>query len=135
MINIKNPNAADKIIELERALGWPRDLEGQRWENGLREDIANIQRNIGDQIHIKMKDIISAKEQEGIRIREGWVIYGQAGYDRYRIVSENDVSFSYKDYLDQPLEVGEVVFIRGQCTHMNENEAVEIASKIGFSIV
>lgn len=121
MINIRDPNAADKIIQLERALGWcggPENFEGPIWEEGLRRDIADIQRSISDKIHIRFDDVIWAKEGSGTCIRRGWTIYGQGGWDRYLIEEDGDIGF-----------------IKLMCTHMNEAEAVRIALEMGFSVV
>lgn len=122
MVNIKDPDAADKIIRLERAFGFygaPEVPEGSRWEAGLKRDIADIQRGISDRIHIRFDDVVWAEEGSGTCIRRGWIIYGQGGFDRFRIQEED----------------GNILFIKDQCTHTKTETAVTIASELGFSII
>jgi hypothetical protein len=117
MVNIKDADAAQKIITLERELGWPEDGEGKLWAEGLTRDIADIQRGT-------MTKIAEAGNSGQYTIRRGEVFYGQGGYDRFRIANQMP-----------GIEDGELLFILIQCSYTKEEIGRALAQKHGFTIV
>ena len=49
MIKLQDSNAVDKIIELERRLGWPED---RRWETELREEVNTLRSMLSQKLKL-----------------------------------------------------------------------------------
>lgn len=103
MINLTDENAAEKIIELERRLGMPKDKVGEEWEIQVSDDIANLRAGF------KQGVSLAALSPDGI--------YGQGGWNKYKTKKN-----------------GEIVFMKDFCTHMDKEQAAQIAHELGFNV-
>ncbi len=118
MPSILDKDAAEQIIGLERALGWPDDIVAKMWEKEIREVIDRTRL-----AYIKMTEecpeSLNAMGERTVFpvMTAGDSIYGQGGWDRYDLLGS-----------------GEIVFLTDFCVHMDKRNAAKKAVEMGFRV-
>ena len=70
-------DCAEKIIRLERELGWPQDQIGKEWETEVRKKITTLQ------VLFRQRILLSAETE----------ICGQGGWDRFDLCADGQIVF------------------------------------------
>lgn len=106
-VNIFDLDAVEKLVGLEKALGWTDESALRKIRKDFQDEVENLLRQRSPEYGLRYFSTLS-KDQ---------TIYGVQGYDRYGIEPD-----------------GTVFLIYGLVNHMDQDAAKKIAEEKGFKV-